>query len=89
MLLPPGTVALAPTLLHVLVNLSQQCCCFVNLSFIKQYYEMMAKHPENLHKFYNEDSHFLHSDLNHVRFNPFTYDVYSMVDVMFRHNASV
>lgn len=27
---------------------------------------MMAKHPENLHKFYNEDSHFLHSDLNHV-----------------------
>lgn len=26
---------------------------------------MMAKYPENLHKFYNEDSHFLHSDLNH------------------------
>lgn len=44
-------------------------------SFIKQYYEMMAKHPENLHKFYNEDSFFLHSDLTHVsavRFVDFT-----------------
>lgn len=39
---------------------------FVVHSFIKQYYEMMAKHPENLHMFYNEDSFFMHSDLTHV-----------------------
>jgi hypothetical protein len=43
-------------------------CPFVALlcSFIKQYYEILAKGPENLHKFYNEDSNFLHSDLTQV-----------------------
>lgn len=31
-------------------------------SFIKQFYEMMSKNPSELHKFYSDESHFLHSE---------------------------
>lgn len=37
-------------------------------SFVKQYYEMMAKNPSELHKFYNDDSAFSHCENNQVIF---------------------
>ena len=38
---------------------------------------MMIKSPENLHKFYNVDSHFMHSDLTNVsiKFNLLCYSL--------------
>eukprot|EP01080_Neovahlkampfia_damariscottae_P005230 gene5230-8841_t len=29
--------------------------------FIRQYYQTLSKEPENLHKFYSDDSHFMHN----------------------------
>mmetsp|Transcript_29240 Transcript_29240/g.29607 ORF Transcript_29240/g.29607 Transcript_29240/m.29607 type:complete len:499 (+) Transcript_29240:211-1707(+) len=34
----------------------------VSQSFIKQYYDMLARNPSELHRFYKEDSSFIHSD---------------------------
>jgi hypothetical protein len=48
-------------------------------SFIKQYYEMMTKSPENLHKFYNENSYFLHSDLAHVSVRVALFDILAVL----------
>ncbi len=44
-------------------------------SFIKQFYEMMAKKPWELHRFYKEESNFTHCEDQQVRFLPFVHVV--------------
>jgi hypothetical protein len=47
-----------PPLIHVFIT-----CC----SFIKQYYELMAKNPSMLHRFYKAESFFTHCEGQQVK----------------------